>query len=203
MPEPEKVLELNTSLIKQPTGGDTITARAMYEEPVEIAPEFKPFIHTTPPRTSDDSIFASGRVKVIPFERHFSESEQDTGLKKHFRLDKAKSAILNWLLDGHRLETEVGLAAPARVTAAVAEYRQETDVIGVFLSEHTVEAAKSRLPTSELYGCYTLWAKDNGYNTLNARNFVGELRRRCDVRKDSGGNVVVGLALSYNTGLPA
>jgi len=34
---------------------------------------------------------------------------------------------------------------------------------------------------------------------MNAKNFVGELRHRCDVRRDGKeGNVVVGLALSYN-----
>ena len=41
--------------------------------------------------------------------------------------------------------------------------------------------------------------KDNGYKPLNNKNFVGELRRRCDVRRDGKeGNVVVGLALSFN-----
>jgi len=28
------------------------------------------------------------------------------------------------------------------------------------------------------------WCKDNGYRPMNAKNFVSELRRRCDVRRD-------------------
>ena len=45
----------------------------------------------------------------------------------------------------------------------MAEYRQEEDVIGVFLVESTVECEKSRLSTSALYTHYALWAKENGY----------------------------------------
>jgi len=197
MPEPEKGLELNAALIKQMTGGDRITIRALYEAPTEMYSEFKPFINTNHlPRTSDDTIFTSGRVKVIPFERHFTETEQDTGLKKAFRTRNAKSAILNWLCMGYRLILETGFAAPECVMQAVSEYRQEADVIGLFLSECTVEQDRCRTATPELYARYSRWAGEYGYKPLNNRNFVGELRRRCDVRKDSHSNVVVGLAIA-------
>ena len=63
----------------------------------------------------------------------------------------------------------------------------------------TVGRDGSRLPTSELYSHYILWAKDNGYRQMNSKNFVAELRRRCDVRRDGkDGNVIVGLALAYD-----
>ena len=68
MPEPEKGLELNTALIKQLTGGDTYTGRFLHENPIEYRPEFKIFINTNHlPRTGDDTIFSSQRVKLIPF----------------------------------------------------------------------------------------------------------------------------------------
>ena len=197
MPEPEKGLELNVALIKQMTGGDRITVRAMYEAPTEMYSEFKPFINTNHlPRTSDDTIFTSGRVKIIPFERHFTEAEQDTGLKKAFCSHKVKSAILNWLVTGYRLLLEVGFDAPERVTAAIAEYRQEADVIGAFLSDCTIERDGARVPTPEMYSRYTHWAGENGYKPLNNRNFVGELRKRFTVKHDGRyGNVIHGIAL--------
>ena len=53
---------------------------------------------------------------------------------------------------------------------------------------------------SELYTAYTVWAKDNGYRQLNNKNFVAELRRRLDIRRDGTvGNVVVGVVLDYST----
>ena len=201
MPEPEKGLELNIALVKQLTGGDTFTGRFLNENPIEFRPECKFFINTNHlPRTSDDTVFSSGRVRLIPFERHFKPEEQDTGLKRLFRKRENMSGILNWMVDGYRLMLEVGLDVPQRVADAIAEYRQETDIFGQFLDDMTVGRDGSRLPTSELYSHYILWAKDNGYRQMNSKNFVAELRRRCDVRRDGkDGNVIVGLALAYDS----
>jgi putative DNA primase/helicase len=101
-------------------------------------------------------------------------------------------------VDGYRLMLEVGMTTPPRVEEAIAAYRQEADVFGEFLSEITVELEGNRMSTSSLYAHYIIWVKDNGYRPLNSRNFVGELRRRYEVRHTSTGNVVVGLALSFD-----
>jgi putative DNA primase/helicase len=136
MPEPEKGSELNIALVKQLTGGDTYTGRFLHENPVEFSPEFKIFINTNHlPRTSDDTVFLSGRVKLIPFDRHFEPHEQDNGLKKQFRRPKNKSGILNWLIEGYKLLHEEGLTPPDKVQKAIQAYRQETDIIGCFLLE--------------------------------------------------------------------
>jgi len=146
VPEPEKGLELNIALVKQLTRGDSYMARFLNENPVEFTPEFKIFINTNHlPRTSDDTVFLSGRVKQIPFDRHFQPHEQDNGLKAHFRKQKNRSGILNWLL---QLE---GLPLPEKVNNAIQAYRQETDIIGSFLNECTAVQDKSRLHASELY----------------------------------------------------
>jgi len=196
VPEPEKGLELNIALVKQLTGGDTYTARFLNENPVEFTPEFKIFINTNHlPRTSDDTVFLSGRVKLIPFDRHFQPHEQDSGLKKHFRKPKNKSAILNWLIKGYQMLQSEGLPLPEKVSNAIQAYRQETDIIGSFLSECTAVHDENRIPASELYSAYTLWAKDNGYRQMNNKNFVAELRRRLDVRRGGIGNIVVGVVL--------
>lgn len=194
MPEPEKGLELNIALIKQLTGGDTYTGRFLHENPIEFKPEFKIFINTNHlPRAADDTVFSSERVKLIPFDRHFPADEQDTGLKRLFQKSENRSAILNWLIEGYRLLKTDGLIMPERVTSAISAYRQEADVFGSFLAETTVEKQGSRLSTSELYSHYVTWAKDNGYRQMNTKNFVGELRHRCDIRRDgNAGNVIVG-----------
>jgi putative DNA primase/helicase len=104
--------------------------------------------------------------------------------------------VLNWLVAGYRLLLETGFDTPERVRMAVTEYQQQTDVIGAFLSDCTVERESSRIPTPVMYSRYTHWAGENGYKPLNNRNFVGELRLRCDIRKNRYSNVVVGLALA-------
>jgi putative DNA primase/helicase len=196
MPEPEKGMELNTALIKQLTGGDTYTGRFLNENSFEFQMEGKILINTNHlPRVSDETVFASGRAKVIPFERHFTEAEQDKSLKQFFRRAVNKSAILNWQVMGYRLILEVGFEPPPRVVQAVTEYRQEADIIGVFLSEHTSTEENSRIPTTALYSLYADWAKANGYKPLSNRSFTIDIHRRYEIRRTgTDGRVVIGLA---------
>ena len=202
MPEPEKGMELNTALIKQLTGGDTYTGRFLNENPFEFTMEGKIFINTNHlPTVSDPTVFASGRAKVIPFERHFTEVEQDKGLKQFFRSMENKSGILNWLVEGYRLILEVGFDPPQRVIQAIEKYRLNADVFGIFLTENTVEREKSRVETPELYRHYVAWTKENGYKPINSKKFFAELEDRCLVRKGNRNNVVIGLAISENSQL--
>jgi putative DNA primase/helicase len=197
MPEPEKGLELNIALVKQLTGGDTYTGRFLNENPIEYKPEFKILINTNHlPRTSDDTVFSSDRVKIIPFDRHFSPEEQDNSLKKLFRKNDSKSGILNWMIEGYRLLQSEGLTVPDKIKSATLAYRQEVDIIGSFLTDCTARQDGNRLPTSELYAAYASWAKDNGYRQMNNKNFVSDLRKRLDIRRDGNtGNVIVGLVI--------
>jgi len=195
--EPEKGMELNVALVKQLTGGDTYTARNLHESPIEFKPEFKIFINTNHlPRTADDTVFSSGRVKLIPFDHHFTPEEQDNGLKKLFRKHDSMSGILNWLIEGYKMIQTEGLTVPGRVTAAIASYRQETDIFGQFITDCTVYQDGSRLSTSALYIVYTQWAKDNGYRQMNNKNFFAELDRRFNIKRNGrNGNEVVGLVI--------
>ena len=199
VPEPEKGLELNIALIKQLTGGDTYTARFLHANPFEFKPEFKLFINTNHlPRTADDTVFSSGRVKIIPFDRHFTETEQDNGLKKLFRKSKNKSAILNWALIGWWMVRETGFEAPAKVAAAIDAYRLEADIVGSFLTEHTVVSENGRVSTSELYSMYSDWAKANGYKPFSNRTFTMDIPRRYEIRRTGAdGRVVIGIARKY------
>lgn len=205
MPEPEKGMELNVALIKQLTGGDTYTGRFLNENSFEFSMEGKIFINTNHlPTVSDDTVFASGRAKVIPFDRHFTEAEQDKGLKHFFRHGGNKSAILNWLVAGYKMIQEAGFDPPQRVADAITAYRAEADIIGAFLAEYTVTQEKGRLSTSELHKHYAVWAKGNGYLPLCNRAFVGELRRRFEVKPDCRkGNVVLRLALAVDAEVSA
>jgi P4 family phage/plasmid primase-like protien len=199
MPEPEKGLELNIALVKQLTGGDTYTGRFLNENPIEFRPEFKIYINTNHlPRTTDDTIFSSGRVKLIPFDRHFNQEEQDNGLKEQFRKKECMSAILNWMIDGYRLLQETGLDMPKRIVDAIATYRQDTDIIGQFIIDRTILKDGYRLSANELYSAYSEWAKDNGYRPMNNKNFVAELRPRLHLKRGNIGWVIIGISLIYS-----
>jgi putative DNA primase/helicase len=100
IPEPDKGLEINSSILKQFTGGDKFVGQNLRESLFEYYPEFTPFFNTNYiPVITDDTLFASGRIIIIPFERHFKADEQDRTLKERFRQPEAMSGILNWLID--------------------------------------------------------------------------------------------------------
>jgi putative DNA primase/helicase len=179
MSEPDKGLRLNSALVKSMTGGDTITARFLHQNSFEFKPEYKLFINTNHlPRVNDDSIFASGRVKLIPFERHFPENEQDKGLKAFFRQPENKSGILNWLLTGLKLLNAEGLKQPQAVIKATAQYRADSDIIGQFMSECLIENRKFKAPLKNVRAAYEKWCDENGRRPLSGRNLAEEFRKR-------------------------
>ena len=191
MSEPDKGLRLNSALVKSMTGGDTITARFLHQNSFEFKPEYKLFINTNHlPKVNDDSIFASGRVKLIPFERHFPENEQDKGLKAFFRQPENKTGILNWLLTGLNLLKSDGLKQPQSVRNATAQYREESDTIGQFISECLIEIRYTNTTLKNVHTRYEKWCEDYGHRPLNSRNLAAELRRKGKIIDNSTGNKI-------------
>ena len=96
IPEPGKGLPLNVAQVKSLTGNDTINARFLHENSFDFKPQFKIYINTNYlPIVNDVTVFTSGRILIIPFDRHFTEEEQDKTLKIEFAKEEVRSAILN------------------------------------------------------------------------------------------------------------
>ena len=162
--EPGKQMVLSASLVKTLTGRDTINARFLNENSFEFVPQFKLFINTNHlPKVTDPTVFDSGRVKVVPFNRHFSEEEQDKTLKRRLRQTENLSGILNWCLDGLRLLQETGLDAPRTVREATAQYRRDSDKIARFVDEMMEKDPNGEIRTEEAYRAYQDWCERNGH----------------------------------------
>ena len=200
--EPSRSLTLNASLVKSMTGNDTLNARFLHENSFDFRPQFKLFINTNyRPTVTDLTLFQSNRVIVIPFERHFSEAEQDKGLKSLFAGEEAKSAILNWLLEGWRLLRTEGLNPPELVRAATEEYRHDSDKLAQFAEEKLAPCPGGEVRTAVLYDHYRDWCRDNGCFPENSRNFVQGLKAIGEVKrkrpKDGKGNGTTNLLIDY------
>ena len=132
--EMEQKLTINASLTKQLTGNNRITARFLHENSFEFQLQAKIFIDTNHlPNVTDQTLFESGRLLIIPFNRHFEEHEQDKSLKTTLSDPAALSGILNWAVEGYRLFKEEGLEPPEDVKSATAQYRQDSDRISQFI----------------------------------------------------------------------
>ncbi len=180
MPEPPKSMKLDASLLKAMTGGDVITARRMFEAENEFKPVFKLFINTNYlPHVLDDTLFASGRLKVIPFERQFKPEERDITLKGRLMRPENLSGILNWLIEGCRKAKQPGaFTPPDKVRNATEEYRCSSDKIQNFLEDCLIEDAGTTLAAKDVYQEYAKWCTVSGYGVENKMTFFDDLRKK-------------------------
>lgn len=207
--EPGRGLLLNAAQVKTMTGNDTLNARFLHENSFDFEPQFKLYINTNYlPVVNDMTLFSSGRVTIIPFNRHFDETEQDRSLKERFAKPDVQSAILNWLIRGYQLLCEEGLKPPKAVQESTAEYARESNKVIQFIEESLIEDSASEIKTSLVYEAYRTWCVKNGHFPENNRNFNHELRKVADVarkRPKTGGNpttLLLGYRLKVEDFLP-
>jgi putative DNA primase/helicase len=147
----------DTGLLKTLLGRDIITARHLHEREFEFIPMFKLFINTNfLPVITDDTIFTSGRINVIPFNRHFKPDEQDKELKDRLKQQNNISGFFNWCLSGLKLFRKEGAVPPPSVVTATDEYRVNSDKFGKFISE-CLEPASENCTASAVYTAYQDW----------------------------------------------
>ena len=178
--EPDQNMVLSSATVKTMTGNDTINARFLHENSFEFVPQFKLFINTNYlPRVTDPTVFSSGRVKVIPFERHFEPDEQDKSLKQTLMQPDSLSGILNWCIEGLNRVREEGLDPPASVEAATSEYRKSNDKMALFFADRMDADPQGEVVMGILYTAYSSWCSKNGYMVVARNKFNSEVERYC------------------------
>lgn len=170
--EPGKDMQLDASLAKQMTGNNIITARFLHESSFEFRAGFKLFIDTNHlPAISDTTLFDSDRIRIITFNRHFSEEERDLDLKARLTTPENLSGFLNWVLDGFKKFQRDGLKMPASVKEATNEYRTQSDKVLLFTTQCLKREQGSELKTSTVYSRFQSWCLDNGLGAVSSREF--------------------------------
>jgi len=196
-PEAGEGKRLSEELIKQVTGGDKLTARFMRAEFFDFQPAFTLWLtgnHKPDIRGTDNAIWQ--RPKLIPFNVQISPDRQDKGLKARLTTGTDAEGVLNWMLTGCASYLRSGLAVPEVVRQATAEYREEMDVLGRFLSDETVEDSLAEVQAGELYKRYTLWCEEQGNRPVSLTKVGQAIRERSiEVVKRSGFKWVQGLRL--------
>lgn len=211
MAEPPKRMKIDVALLKTLLGRDVITARHLYEREFEFKPCFKLFINTNfLPVVLDDTLFSSGRVKVITFERHFDEGEEDVELKDRLLKPETLSGILNWCLSGLKMYHANGkiIVSPDAVQKATDMYRVQSDKIRNFVEECLTENPFVNIAAKDAYIAYVQWCHNNGFGVENKTNFFEELRSK-GLLSDAGTvngktihNVIKGYMLDKDLVLP-
>lgn len=159
---------LDEAIVKQLTGGDTVTARYLYGREFEFKPEFKLIMatnHKPRIRGTDSGIWR--RIRLVPFTQRIPEEKQDLQLPDKLRAELP--GILNWALEGLRQWMQAssggkrrGLPHCAAVDSATAEYRGEQDRLKQFLDDCTDTEPGYSIQAGVLYQVYRKWCDENG-----------------------------------------
>lgn len=175
MSELEKGVQLAEATMKSLTGGDSIEAKLMGQNPVEFEPSHSFFMLTNDlPKVDPTAEAVWARMRVVPFNVSFIGRE-DPMLKDDLKL--AAEAVLSWAVAGLWAYQREGLNAPAEVMASTEDYRSENDDVKQFISEECVLTAEARVSRSELHHAYLAWARENGGEQLTAKAFTPRISK--------------------------
>ena len=176
MAESNQYGKLDEETIKQLTGGEEIKARNLYEATTTFLPQFTLWLSCNDlPSVNDKSIFASDRVRVVEFNRHFSEDEQDKNLKNEFQTPEAMRGIFTWLLEGYFKYKRFGLKMSPSMKSVITKYEKDNDLVLQFLEEKCERAEGVITKAKTLFDSYKIWCKSNGYFIITSKRFNADM----------------------------
>lgn len=191
--EVDKGRRLAESLIKDLTGGDTLTGDFKYQNPFDFCPTHTLWMsgnHKPEIQGTDNAIWR--RIRLIPFLQTFEGDTADQNLRD--KLKDELPGILAWAVRGCMKWKENGLPVPDAVTEATGQYRQEQDELALFIAECCTVSDTSIMTFKTAYDTYESWG-----GRLKKGQFSFELRARGFKRKAGHSNYPtfygIGLAL--------
>jgi putative DNA primase/helicase len=155
--------------VKAVTGQDTVTCRYLYGQFFSYKPTYKIWLgvnHKPVIRGTDLGIWR--RIRLIPFSQTFSGKE-DRQLAATLR--RELPGILNWALAGLRDWLANGLGTAKAVEAATAEYRTESDLVGLWFDDCCAGSSTSTVLASDAYESFRAWCKTFGYREPTQMSF--------------------------------
>ena len=197
MQEPSQGAKINAGLLKELTGGDKISTRALYKETFEFKPQFKIVlccndIPTLPP--NDGGLWR--RVRVTEFKSRFVDNPSP--LTQQLPLDHPdnprefvkedvndrfndwKEVFMSWLLNRwYKKYKRDGLIEPEEVIRYTRKIQEENDDIKKFWGECVIKGdpQKDKLKITEVFKSYKDWIKDTkkSSNTITRDKFKAEV----------------------------
>lgn len=202
MSESDTAGKLDEATIKQYTGGEDITARELYQSAITFKPQFTMWLSCNDlPAVKDKSLFASDRVRVIEFNRHFSDEEQDKGLKDYFETPEAMKGIFTWLVTGYFKYCRFGLKMCDDMKKVIKQYEKDNDLVLQFLEEKCEGTDEGYTKAKTLYDNYKIWCKSNGYYVCSMKKFNAELTTHPEWYHEK--NLIAGVTVYHGLALKA
>lgn len=174
MQEPDSDSVFRTGLIKEMTGNDEMTARALYSDPVLFTPQFKIICccNELPKIQDADDGGIWRRLKVIRFESRFLDKQKydeamsrnednvfpvDTHLIE--RLENSGTIFMNELIQEWYPVYKQGVIVPDPVLKSISDYNHTSDILKQFIDMcvDVTDDVNVTVRDTELYSKYKNW----------------------------------------------
>lgn len=176
--EPESDSVIKVGLMKELTGGDTISARQLFKEPIEFKPQFKLLLtcNILPHIPANDG-GTWRRLRVVEFKSKFCHNPKkenefliDYNLSNNFEI--WKQSLMSLLIQKYKHYKRHGLEEPREVTKYTESYKASSDVYYEFIKESLKEDKNNKISIDQLYNIYKIYIKNNtSYKPANKKEF--------------------------------
>lgn len=179
MPEGRR---FNESLVKDITGGGTLTARHLYGQPFQFTPSHTLWISGNyRPRIigTDEGIWR--RLRVVPFEVSIPESQRRPMTDILAEFYEERRGILAWMIHGAVRWYDWGLPKADAIDRATMEYRGEEDIVARYIAERCVMAKEATVVKSKLFEDWQAWTEqesEKAAHNWSQRAFTEKLTRK-------------------------
>lgn len=170
---------LSVSLVKRMTGGEPLWCEHKFERGYNFQPTHKLWLSGNhEPTITDTTNSIWYRLKKIPFVVEILEGEREKGYAEKLAVAHS-AAILTWLVRGCAEWVKIGdLVEPEAVKQAVAEYRDQQDILHDFLAECCLFKKSESVDQAELYKAYKTWCETNDAYVISKPNFTHRIREK-------------------------
>ena len=167
---------LSVSLVKRMTGGEPLWCEHKFERGYNFQPTHKLWLSGNhEPVITDTTNSIWYRLKKIPFTIEIPEADRQKGYAEYLASTHS-AAILAWLVRGCVEWRETGsLGEPEAVKQAVAEYRDQQDILHDYLIERCIFQKAATIDQKDLYADYKQWAGDNDQNAIGKLTFRSQI----------------------------
>ena len=178
--ELEEATRMNLSLLKRLTSRDRISARPLYQDPIEFTPTHTLILHTNHlPRLSSCDDGTKRRIAIAPFTMSIPPEKKIADFAEVLVREEGPE-ILGWMIEGAVAfyKADMKLAKPKVVLDATAEYFAGEDKIGRFIIECCEVTPEARTASSHLYRVYCDWCKAENLYPGGTQPFARSLEGR-------------------------
>lgn len=170
----------NLANFKNLTGGDSVEAKRLYQEPFDFTYDGGMLFATNEvpdvPVSDDDTAFWR-RWIIVHFDNQFPEGsdKRDPTLGKRLKEPENLSAVLNWAIEGWGRLIENGEFdnVPATPDETRRKWQSWGDSVDYFLSNvATHDSDAPNISTSEAWEVYRAWCRENGHDFVGQSKFT-------------------------------